>query len=59
MVSLPLDIQARRIFLNAGLVVAETLMGKELITVESLDISANLSPVHDSPLPARQIALPI
>jgi DNA adenine methylase len=55
--SLPLDIEARRIFLNAGRSSQATLMGKDSVTVESLYMSANLSPVHDSQLPARQTAL--
>lgn len=58
--SLPEDIEARRIFLNAGRSSQLTLIGKAAITVESLYMSSNLSPIHDeTPLAAKQIALPV
>lgn len=53
--SLPKDIQARRIFLNAGRSSQATLNGRESITVESLYISRHLSrrelPEHERHVP--------
>jgi DNA adenine methylase len=57
--SLPEDINARRIFLNAGRSSQATLMGKKAITVESLYISACLSGGHKAPLAAEQTALAV
>ena len=58
--SLPEDINARRIFLNAGRSSQATLMGKDAITVESLYISSNLhnSPHKNQPV-TRQMALAV
>lgn len=55
--SLPQDIKARRIFLNAGRSSQATLIGKDSITVESLYISSNLQPEHKHSIVEKQVEL--
>ncbi len=57
--ALPEDINAKRMFLNAGRSSQATLSGRTAITVESLYISFTLSPSHEEMKDTKQIAMAV